>query len=366
MTTEGSDSGRPASGRPRATLADVAAAVGISRTTASNAYNRPDQLSKELRQRIMAAAAELGYSGPDPMARSLRTRQADAVGLIFSERLGYAFRDPAAVEFLHGVGEACTERGRSLLIIPAVPGAVHADTVLRAAVDGFVVFSIAGDDPHLAAVLSRPQPVVVVDAPRDLAGVDFVGIDDRVAFGRVAAHVLGLGHRRIGVVAVRRGEDVPARGSARPLLERLDAGADPHPVRHQRLLGLLDAVEAAGVDAAGVLVSERPGNAREEGALGAAALLDAGPGLTAIMCTSDILAFGALDELASRAVEVPARVTVTGFDDVPAASSAGLTTVRQPMERKGYAAVEALLDAAGSVVLATSLVVRTSSGPVGS
>src|ERR1700709_107501 len=99
--------------------------------------------------------------------------------------------------------------------------------------------------------------------------------------------------------------------------------------------------QGSGVAASGVLVSERSGNAREEGALGAAALLDADPGLTAIMCTSDILAFGALDALASRAIEVPARITVTGFDDVPAASSAGLTTVRQPMERKGRAAVEA-------------------------
>lgn len=364
MNAEGSASGRPGSGRPRATLADVAAAVGISRTTASNAYNRPDQLSKELRERIMAAAAELGYSGPDPMARSLRTRQADAVGLIFSERLGYAFRDPGAVEFLHGVGEACTERGRSLLIIPAVPGALHADTVLRAAVDGFVVYSIPGDDPHLAAVLSRPQPVVIVDAPRSVDGVDFVGIEDRAAFASVSAHVLGLGHTRIGVVAVRRGEDVAAQGSARPLLERIRAGADPHPVRQQRLLGLLDAVETAGVDAAGVLVSERPGNAREEGALGAAALLDAEPGLTAILCTSDILAFGALDELASRSIGVPGQLTVTGFDDVPAASSAGLTTVRQPMEGKGRAAVEAVLDQAGSAMLPTSLMVRGSSGPV--
>lgn len=313
----------------------------------------------------MSAAAELGYSGPDPMARSLRTRQADAVGLIFSERLGYAFRDPGAVEFLHGMGEACTERGRSLLIIPAVPGAVHADTVLRAAVDGFVVFSLPGDDPHLSAVLSRPQPVVIVDAPREVAGVDFIGIDDRAAFASVGAHVLGLGHTRIGVVAVRRGEDVAAQGSARPLPERMDAGADPHPVRQQRLLGLLDAVEAAGGNASGVLITERPGNAREEGALGTAALLAADPGLTAIMCTSDILAFGALDELASRAIEVPARITVTGFDDVPAASSAGLTTVRQPMEGKGRAAVEAVLDGAGAATLATSLVVRASSGPAG-
>jgi DNA-binding LacI/PurR family transcriptional regulator len=169
MTDNGERLDAPWRGRPGATLAAVAARVGVSRTTVSNAYNRPDQLSSELRNRILAAAAELGYSGPDPVARSLRTRQADAVGLIFAERLGYAFRDPGAVEFLHGLGEACTERGRSLLMVPAGQSAQVA-TVLRAAVDGFVLSSVAAADPLLAAVLSRPQPAVIVDSPRGVAG----------------------------------------------------------------------------------------------------------------------------------------------------------------------------------------------------
>ena len=197
-------------GRPGATLAAVAARVGVSRTTVSNAYNRPDQLSADLRGRILQAAKELGYAGPDPVARSLRTRQADAVGLIFSERLEYAFHDPAAVEYLGGLAEACTERGRSLLMIPSRAGADHVETVLRAAVDGFVISSAAPDDELLRAVLSRPQPAVIMDSPLGIDGVDFVGIDDRAGFALVARHVVELGHRRIGVVAVRRNEDVPA------------------------------------------------------------------------------------------------------------------------------------------------------------
>lgn len=317
----------------------------------------------------MAAAEQLGYAGPDPTARSLRTRQSNAVGLIFTERLGYAFHDPGAVEFLHGVGEACTERGRSLLLIPAVPGADQADTVRRAAVDGFVVSSLTDGDPHLAAVLSRPQPAVVVDSPRSISGVDFVGIDDRAAFAEIAAHVFGLGHRKVGVVAVRHGEDVPAASEPARVFERLATGRVHHPVRHQRLLGLLDAASAAGVPDSGLLVSERARNARPEGALGAAALLAADPQLTAIMCTSDILALGVLDELAARRVLPGAQVTVTGFDDVPAAAGAGLTTIRQPMEGKGRLAIELLLDdrlrtAAIRTVLATALVIRSSSARV--
>jgi DNA-binding LacI/PurR family transcriptional regulator len=352
-------------GRPGATLAAVAARVGVSRTTVSNAYNRPDQLSAGLRSRILLAAGELGYPGPDPVARSLRTRQADAVGLIFAERLEYSFRDPGAVEFVGGLASACTERGRSLLMVPA--GAGHVDTVLRAAVDGFVVSSLSASDALLEAVLSRPQPTVVVDSPRELAGVDFVGIDDRAAFALAARHVIGLGHRRIGVIAVRRGEDVPAEPAPAPLRSRLGAGTSPHPVRQQRLLGLLDAI-GPGRNPVTAVVTEWDANSREAGAAGAAALLAGVADLSAIMCTSDILALGALDVLSARGLA--GRLAVTGFDDVPAAAGAGLTTVRQPLEGKGRAAIELLLDgrpraAASTTMLGCRLVVRASSVPLG-
>jgi DNA-binding LacI/PurR family transcriptional regulator len=346
----------------------VAAEVGVSRTTVSNAYNRPDQLSKALHDRIMAAAQRLGYAGPDPVARSLRTRQADAVGLLFNERLGYAFRDPGSVEFMHGLGEACSERGRSLLVIPAPPGSLHADTVLRASVDGFVVSSVSEEDPHLAAVLSRSQPAVIVDSPRGMTGVDFVGIDDRGGFAAVAEHVLGLGHRRIGVISIRRGEEVAAEPEPRPLQERIAVGRAQHPVRLQRLLGLVDAAEKLGVGVGEMVVSERPYNSREEGVAGAVELLAAHPELTAFMCITDVLAIGVLDELNSRGISVPGQMTVTGFDDVPAAASFGLTTVHQPLEDKGRLAIETLLDdrprgRARRIVLPTALVIRSSSGP---
>lgn len=365
MTEDGERPDGPQRGRPGATLAAVAARVGVSRTTVSNAYNRPDQLSAELRARILLAANELGYAGPDPVARSLRTRQADAVGLIFSERLEYAFYDPAAVEYLGGLAEACTSRGRSLLMVPSQPGSGHVETVLRAAVDGFVISSATSDDELLRAVLSRPQPAVIMDAPLGVAGVDFVGIDDRAAFALVARHVLGLGHRRIGVVAVRRNEDVPAEPKPTALSERVRAGDRPHSVRHGRLLGLLDEVEATRGDVT-VLVTEREANSREEGAAAAVALLDAHPDLTAIMGTSDIMALGVLDALTARGREL----TVSGFDDIPAAAGAGLTTVRQPLAGKGRIAIELLLDGrprgdAATRILPCSLVVRTSSFPPG-
>src|ERR671912_1118912 len=127
----------------RTTLKEVAAEVGVSPATVSNAYNRPDQLSPELRERVLETARRLGYPGPDPVARSLRTRQAGAIGLIFTETLSYAFRDPAAVAFLEGLGLACESAGSGLLLVPAAPGdGTDARIVHRAAVDGFVVYSM--------------------------------------------------------------------------------------------------------------------------------------------------------------------------------------------------------------------------------
>src|ERR1700724_1869970 len=89
--------------RPRATLASLAGELQVSRATISNAYNRPDQLSADLRERVLATAKRLGYPGPDPVARSLRTRKAGAVGLVLTQNLSYAFRDPAAVGVLEGL-----------------------------------------------------------------------------------------------------------------------------------------------------------------------------------------------------------------------------------------------------------------------
>lgn len=83
----------------RKTLASLAAELGVSRTTVSNAYNRPDQLSPATRARILAAAAAHGYPGPDPAARGLRMRRAGSIGVVLTEHLSYAFEDMASVDF---------------------------------------------------------------------------------------------------------------------------------------------------------------------------------------------------------------------------------------------------------------------------
>lgn len=136
--------------RRRATLASLAAELKVSRTTISNAYNRPDQLSAELRDRVLATAKRMGYPGPDPVARSLRTRKAGAVGLMITEPLNYSFSDPAALDFVAGLAESCEEAGQGLLLVAIGPNRSLDDgsaAVLAAGVDGFVVYSASDDDP---------------------------------------------------------------------------------------------------------------------------------------------------------------------------------------------------------------------------
>ncbi len=90
----------------KTSLASLAEELGISRTTVSNAYNHPEQLSASLRERILETAERMGYPGPDPAARSLRMRKVGSIGVLLTEHLTYAFEDMASVDFLAGMAEA--------------------------------------------------------------------------------------------------------------------------------------------------------------------------------------------------------------------------------------------------------------------
>ncbi|GAA4862325.1 LacI family DNA-binding transcriptional regulator [Saccharopolyspora cebuensis] len=319
-------------------------------------------MSPELRKRVLETARRLGYPGPDPVARSLRTRKAGAVGLLLTENLSYAFRDPGAVGFLEGLALACEDAGHGLLLIPASPEREDVAAVHRAGVDGFVVYSVPEDDPHLAAVLERPLPVVVSDQP-SIDTLDWVGPDDVRAMQAVAEHLITLGHRRIGVLCMRL-----ARGrNDGPASVHRQANASFH-VQKSRLTALAESFSEAGVDWARVPVVERFDHTTASGATAAAQLLDLDPEITAIICTSDILALGALTEARERGLRVPEDLTITGFDGIPDAERVGLTTVRQPVLEKGRAAGRMLLESAEPgrprhVLLETQLVLGATSAP---
>ena len=220
----------------RVTLATLAKHLGVSISTVSNAYNHPDQLSAATREKVFAAARELGYAGPDPLASSLRSGRVGAVGLI-EKSLPVALTDPASLLMLSGVAEACDEAGVALVIVPrGRSGSGLVDVVRSAVVDGFVAHCDALDDERRLIVEERRLPIVVLDG-RAATGDPSVGIDEEGGTYAAARHLLDLGHRRprrhrLRSARARRlqhGHDAAARRL--PPGASTDAGLDPQALR---------------------------------------------------------------------------------------------------------------------------------------
>lgn len=366
----------------RGTLASIAAELGVSRTTVSNAYNRPDQLSPELREKILRTAQHLGYPGPDPTARSLRTRRAGAIGVLLTEELTYAFEDQASLEFMSGVSAACGNMGVSMLLIPAGAGEMasekkettHPGTtepalkgsdttepgvketketanqkkieatnpdkkettgkattlINQASVDGFIVYSVAKDDPYLAAVNNRNLPTVICDQPTDQPELNYVGIDDKRAIQPVVRKLTDAGHRKIGILCIRLDRQ-PNNGPVSA--ERLKNAA-MH-VQRSRIEGVLEVLAEVGVERANVPIVERHINDAINNRSAAEELLDKHPEITAVVCTVDNMALAVAELAADRGWNIPEQLSITGFDGIPKAVELGITTVRQPSKDKG-------------------------------
>ncbi len=342
-------------------LADVAREAGVSQGTASNAFNKPDLVRDEVRERVLAAAAELGYRGPDPRGRLLRAGKADAIGVVVSEELAYFFTDPYARRFLAGIAEVCDARGSGLLLISAGRMRSDSDSVRTALVDGFIVYSLEDGAHLLEPVRARRLPYVSVDFD---GGAGSVRVDDRKAAADLARHLLALGHRRFAILGFAA-PDVAQDESGVTLTPVEDALEARFSVKRDRLAGFMDALGEAGLGAGDVALAESP-NARALGAVAARRLLGAAPETTAILAMSDVLALGALDHAAQAGIAVPDRLSLTGFDGLPLSQRARppLTTVRQPIEEKGRRAA-AMLFAGGSdaVRLDVELMLGASTGP---
>jgi DNA-binding LacI/PurR family transcriptional regulator len=323
------------------TLDDLAAMLGVSRATVSNAFNRPDQLSAQLRERILAAARQSGYAGPDPTARALSRGERGAVGLVFTEQLSYAFSDPAAVLILEGLARACEQAETGLLLVPLSSDENGSATrvVNGAAVDALALYSLPDDDPAVGAAVARGITAVMIDQPL-LPGVPYVGHDDLAAARIALAHLLELGHRRIGVLGYRLTPQRHRGGLARQT--QLAAG-----YRHTRtrLRGYEDALRAHEADWDTLCFFESESNDPAGGAAAALEMLTLDDPPTAILTDSDQLAIGVLGAAREIGMVVPADLSVIGMDDVPVASvvTPALTTIRQPLVEKGEAAGQILL-----------------------
>jgi DNA-binding LacI/PurR family transcriptional regulator len=334
----------------KATSSDVAAAAGVSRSAVSFAFNNPQRISVATRERILAAAEQLGYA-PSTLGRMLQAGTTGSIGVLLPQGLGRILENPYYSRFLMGAGQVCDQEGYTLLLTPPLR-----DSVLKAipyaAVDGFVVCGLEADRGEVAELTRRGIPFVLIDSDR-LEGAPSVEVDDRGGAREVARFLLDLGHRRLAVLSMDPGAEVSVRGYRGPLA--------------RRLAGIADALTDFGLTMADVRLAEVPVT-RSEGYRATVGLMSGDEPPTAVLALSDVLAYGAVDALQELAIRVPAEVSVTGFDDL--AESAWfrprLTTVRQPIVTKGRMAADFLISAIRGEAqhphqtLGTSLIVRES------
>lgn len=334
----------------RTRLADLADQAGVSTATVSRVLNGKSGVSAHARQAVLAALDVLGYERPE----KLRTRSAGLVGLVIPE-----LSNPVFPAFAQVIESMLTQRGYAPLLCAQQPGGTtedqYVEILLEHDVAGILFVSGLHADTQASteryqALRGRGLPIVLVNGKADAVDAPSVATDDAVAIELAMRHLVALGHRSIGL-AIGPERFVPAQR------KRTAFGAQ---LRAQ--LGIED---------------DRPHVVTtlftvEGGATAAHELLDSGH--TAIICASDLMALGAIRAARSRGLRVPQDLSVVGFDDSPLIgfTDPPLTTVRQPVQAMGHAAVSALMaEIAGTphsraeILFHPELIVRgsTSSAP---
>jgi LacI family transcriptional regulator len=330
-----------------ATMNDVARVANVSIATVSHVINGTRFVSAERVERVHDAMRELGYT-PDATARSLRVGRTDTIGLVVPDN-----SNPFFAALARGIEEAGFEAGYTTILANSNerPDREHryVSTLVSKRVDGLILSPSRGDHGTLGRLLLNARiPVVVVDREAALPNADTVLYDNEGGSFEATRYLHELGHTRIGCIA----------GPA-------DASSATERVRgFRRAIAAANLPEQPVVEADFHFAGGREATAR---------LLDSGTRLTALFAANDLMAAGAIRELAARGISVPGEMSVIGFDDAPLAEmiSPALTTMRQPLTDMAYTAVSMLLSRVTSgdggapvrKVIPTSIVIRDSTAP---
>jgi LacI family transcriptional regulator len=335
-------------GSRRPSIKNVAQRAGVSFQTASKVLRGEGTVAKETRERIHVVADELGYVTND-VARSLVTRRTRTIGVAVGD-----LSDHIVAKFVAGAEQEARAQQHSVFIVSVDTSSDGGErslrTLLERRVDGIVLAAPRLEvDDHLGALLRGPIPVVSIHRVVG-GGVRLVGSDQRETARLATAHLLGLGHTRIGMIT----------------------GDRSRRVAHSRSQGYEAALSASGLTPDPDLVAE--GDWQPSGGYAAATtLLDRYRDITALYVQNDLMAVGALHAASDRGLHVPTHLAVIGCDDIPTAAHTvpTLSTVRLPFAETGAMAVRMLLDGAEGasadererrVLLPVELICRRSCG----
>jgi DNA-binding LacI/PurR family transcriptional regulator len=333
------------------TLKDIADQIGISVTTVSRGLAGYSDVAEETRQRIQQVASELGYY-PNLAARRLQKQRTDTLGFIMPT-FGPRFSDPFFSEFIAGIGTEAAEHEYDLLVSTHAPDSedelmAYNRAVRGGWVDGLIVVRTREDDARINLLCEHRFPFVAFGRTNCDINYPFVDEDGAAGMRSLVQHFIDLGHRRIAFIA-------PPPG--------LMFG------RYRRI-GYTETMARNGLESDPDWVVN--GDMTQQGAVEAVEqLLQLKPRPTAIICSNDLMAIGAMNRIQQTGLRVGDDIAVGGFDDIPLSAyvSPPLTTLHQPIYEIGRRTCAMLIDilrgrtpSEPHVLLTPSLVVRASSG----
>ena len=325
------------------TLTEVGRRVGVSGVTVSNVINNRGGTSAATRAKVWAAIRETGYVA-NLAARSLAGGKTRTVGVLVPD-----LSTQYASEIVRGASEAVVAAGLEMLVSTTHDGALERKQVdlLKGITDGLIFLlpfeSQDDDQDDVRSFDFQGQPVVAIEYRPGAHLFPTVNIDDYGGTRQAVGYLISLGHERIGFIGGLAGR-LPSEtrlNAYRDVLAGAGLSVDPH------LLKQGDFTQPTGFAAA-----------RE--------LLELADPPTAIFATNDLSAFGVVEAVKHRGLQLPGDVSVVGFDDIPMASQVfpPLTTVKRPLEQLGKTAVNLLLaklrgePTRTDVTLPTQLIVR--------
>ncbi|MHB8133610.1 MAG: LacI family DNA-binding transcriptional regulator [Anaerolineaceae bacterium] len=333
---------------PQVTLKTISKFTGFSVTQVSRALTGYSDVSEETREKILAAAKELGYY-PNSTARQLQKQRTDTVGLILPTH-GPRFSDPYFSELIAGIGDELTSYGIDLLISTQAPNPDEISAYRRMVegkrVDGLIVVRTRNQDERIKYLLGTSLPFVAFG--RSDLGVDFNYIDEdgEAGINQLTEYLINLGHRKIGFISAP--------------LNLMFA--------NYRLQGYRNALIKNNIPLKQEYIFEGD-LTRKGGGKGAKWLLGLSERPTAIIASNDLMALSVISYAQEIGLSIGKDLSVAGFDDVPPSDIFSLTTLRQPIYNIGRLLCSMLFKLINKedldepqILLKPDLIIRNSTG----
>lgn len=340
------------------TLKDVADQLKVSTATISNAFNRPDQLSAQLRENILKQCEEMGYYGPNAAARSLRTGRTGIVGVVLSDELSYSLSDPVANQFITGMARVFEENDYNMLLLSALESGQDVQTRMQSSmVDGFIVYGHKPQQYLNTPWLDPRKNVIAVDSC--ITGMPSVNVTNEHGAYDIAKHALQHGPKHIAIM----GLSLLATDRVCRIRddELFDVAAS---ISIQRLAGYRRAFKEHDIDITSEQIWNIPHNEHKLAYQAAREALMMANRPQLLLCMSDRIALAAVQAALHMGIKVPEELHVVGFDGIPESATfhPSITTVYQQTVAKGRMAAEMFLGLreARDIELKTELVIRES------